>query len=158
MNIDECIGIIPSLCIHLRDSSSKNGMELNKETMLPPIYRLSGSCSFHSYKSLEKTKSTDKSKEDKKEEKETEEEEICKRHDAEFVRFVCDRIAISPSSVLDFELFLYDLNVGSSIHPSIYPLFIHSSIHPFIHSSIHPFIHSSIHPFILTGRRHALPE
>lgn len=42
MNIDECIGIIPSLCIHLRDAASKGGMELNKETMLPPIYRLSG--------------------------------------------------------------------------------------------------------------------
>ena len=49
VNIDECIGIIPSLAIHLRDSSSKDAMELNKETMLPPILGLTGwPCERHS--------------------------------------------------------------------------------------------------------------
>lgn len=51
--------------------------------------------------------------EEKEKEKKEEEEEICKRHDAELVRFVCNRIDISPANVLDFELFLYDLNVSS---------------------------------------------
>ena len=91
---------------------------------------------FLSLYPLEKTKSEGKSKEEKerekeKKEKEEEEEEICKRHDAEFVRFVCDRIAISPSSVLDFELFLYDLNVRIFTYPNI--AFIHSFIRSFIH-------------------------
>ena len=45
VNIDECIGIIPSLAIHLRDSSSKSAMEVNNETMLPPIIHLTGSYS-----------------------------------------------------------------------------------------------------------------
>lgn len=49
VNIDECIGIIPSLAIHLRDSGSKDAMELNKETMLPPILGLTGRfCFWHS--------------------------------------------------------------------------------------------------------------
>ena len=82
---------------------------------------------FLSLYPLEKTKSEGKSKEEKEREKEKkekeEEEEICKRHDAEFVRFVCDRIAISPSSVLDFELFLYDLNV----HIHCLFIFLHRS-------------------------------
>ena len=58
---------------------------------------------------VEKEKKEDGEEKEKKEE----EEEICKRHDAELVRFVCNRIDISPANVLDFELFLYDLNVGS---------------------------------------------
>ena len=95
VNIDECIGIIPSLAIHLRDSSSKNAMEINNETMLPPIIHLTGSYSPFSHLDDE---------EDKK-------ESTPSYHDASLVSFLCDRLHVAPSSILDFELFLYDLNV-----------------------------------------------
>lgn len=42
IQISECIGVLPSLAIHLRDSDKKQGGGLNKETMLPPITHLAG--------------------------------------------------------------------------------------------------------------------
>ena len=32
-------------------------------------------------------------------------------HDKELIQYVCDHVHIKPESILDFELFLYDLNV-----------------------------------------------
>lgn len=42
---------------------------------------------------------------------EDKEESTSSYHDASLVSFLCDRLQVSPSSILDFELFLYDLNV-----------------------------------------------
>lgn len=38
-------------------------------------------------------------------------EEDASFHDKELIQYVCDRVHIQPESILDFELFLYDLNV-----------------------------------------------
>lgn len=96
VKIDECIGIIPSLAIHLREGDAKRGMQINKETMLPPITRL--------------TSSQPSSESDASSPAPCESPEVCDRHDADLVQFVCSHIDLSPSSLLDFELFCYDLN------------------------------------------------
>lgn len=102
IQISECIGVLPSLAIHLRDSDKKQGGGLNKETMLPPITHLAGMldpCDS----SIENDTSENK-------------EEIYQNHNADLINYVCDHLLIAPSSILDFELFLYDLNVLHSIH------------------------------------------
>lgn len=102
IQISECIGVLPSLAIHLRDSDKKQGGGLNKETMLPPITHLAGlndSCDS----SIKNDSSENK-------------EEIYQNHNADLINYVCDHLLITPSSILDFELFLYDLNVLHSIH------------------------------------------
>ena len=38
-------------------------------------------------------------------------EEDASFHDKELIQYVCDHVHIKPESILDFELFLYDLNV-----------------------------------------------
>ena len=96
VNIDESIGIIPSLAIHLREGDAKRGITINKETMLPPITRLTA------------PKSSDKS--DDSSSVPSESPEVLQRHDADLVQFICEHVALPPSSLLDFELFCYDLN------------------------------------------------
>ena len=45
--ISECVGIIPSLAIHLRDADKKQGSSINKETNLPPITHLESFLHFY---------------------------------------------------------------------------------------------------------------
>ena len=99
MNIDECIGIIPSLAIHLREGDAKRGMTINKETMLPPITRLVNSKSSESASESSSSSPVP-----------SESPDVIQRHDADLVQYICDRLALSPSHLLDFELFCYDLN------------------------------------------------
>ena len=39
-------------------------------------------------------------------------EEIMHRHDHDLISYLCDRLSLPVSSLLDFELFLYDLNAA----------------------------------------------
>lgn len=42
VQIDECIALLPSLAIHLRDSDAKKDNAVNKETSLRPITHMQG--------------------------------------------------------------------------------------------------------------------
>ena len=42
VQIDECVAVLPSLAIHLRDGDAKKDNAVNKETSLRPITRMKG--------------------------------------------------------------------------------------------------------------------
>lgn len=44
VQIDECVAVLPSLAIHLRDGDAKKDNAVNKETSLRPITRMNGYC------------------------------------------------------------------------------------------------------------------
>lgn len=81
------------MAIHLSDEKERSGnrVEFNKETQLLPIYGM--------------TTDTD-SKEEKKNEA-----SIYSSHPKELVDLICSSVEVDPSSVLDMDCYLYDMNV-----------------------------------------------
>jgi aspartyl aminopeptidase len=97
VKIDEPILRIPSLCIHLRTAKERDAMEINKETHLVPII-----CS-EIKKELEKIDNQDVTHHNT-----IDTDPWKSSQQPELIKILADRLDVSPESIVDFDLSLYD--------------------------------------------------